>query len=89
MITEEFFHLDCNPVIPECEYNCAKCITEIRSVLGGRSGVFEVTLGKRGETSGIVAKHDPDTVSTEELLNAFRNLPSFYRGHFVPQVLDA
>jgi len=89
MITEKFFHLDCNPVIPECRYNCAKCIAEIRSVLGGRSGVFEVTLGKRGETSGIVVKHDADTVSTEGLLNAFRNLPSFYRGRFVPLVLDA
>jgi hypothetical protein len=89
MIIEKFFHLDCNSVIPECGYKCARCISEIRSVLASRSGVSEVTLGKRGETSGIEVKHDPEIISVEELINEFRNLPSFYNGRFVPQVLDA
>jgi hypothetical protein len=89
MIVEEFFHLDCKSVIPECGYRCGRCITEIRSVLGGRSGVSEVNLGKRDETSGIVVRHDADAVSVGELLDVFRSLPSFYRGRFVPQVLQA
>ena len=88
MFVEKFFHLDCTLVIPECRYNCAKCITEIRTVLGSGSGVLEVTLGKRGETSGIVVKYDPEQTSTGKLLYEFRNLPSFYGGRFVPQVLD-
>ncbi len=89
MIVEKFFHLDCSPVIPECGYKCARCITEIRSVLGSQSGVSEVTLGKRGETSGIVVKHDTEAISVEDLLNVLCNLPSFYRGRFIPQVLEA
>ncbi len=76
-------------MIPECGYKCVKCLTEIRSVLESRSGVSDVTLGKRRETSGIQVKHDSDVIGVEELLNVFRNLPSFYRGRFVPQVLDA
>ena len=89
MTVERFFHLDCNAVIPECGYKCARCIAEIHSVLGTKSGVSQVTLGKRGETSGIVVKHDAEAISAQELLNVFSSLPSFYRGRFVPQVLDA
>jgi hypothetical protein len=89
MLKERFFHLDCNPVIPECGYKCAKCINEIRSVVGSRDGVFEVSLGKRGEISGIVVKYDSERTSDDKVLNEFRKLPSFYRGRFVPSVLGA
>ena len=89
MLMETFFHLDCNSVIPECGYKCARCVKEIRSVVGSRDGVSEVSLGKRGEISGIVVKYDSEKTSDDKLLNEFRNLPSFYRGHFVPKVLDA
>jgi hypothetical protein len=89
MIVETFFHLDCNPVIPECGYQCSRCIAEIRSVLGSCRGVSEVALGKRSGASGILVKHDAAAISAEELLTAFGSLPSFYRGRFVPQVLHA
>lgn len=89
MIIEKFFHLDCNSVIPECGYKCAKCIDEIRSVLGRRSAVSEVSLGKRGEISGIVVKYDSERLSDDQLIKEFRTLPTFYRGRFIPQVLDA
>jgi hypothetical protein len=89
MLVEEFFDLDCSAVIPECGYQCAKCIEEICSVLKGVHGVSEVSSGKRGEVSGIVVRRDSETITTDDLMEAFRKLPSFYRGSFVPRVLDA
>jgi len=89
MIAERFFHLDCNAVIPECGHKCAKCIDEIRSVVGGTSGVAEVSLGKRGAIAGIAVRYDPDGTSDEDLVRVLRTLPTFYRGRFVPKVLDA
>ena len=38
MITRSAFHLDCNPVIPECGFECPKCIKEIESIFAGREG---------------------------------------------------
>jgi len=89
MLAEEFFDLDCSAVIPECGYQCAKCIGEICSVLKGMQGVSEVFSGKRAETSGIVVRYDCEAISTDDLMEAFRKLPSFYGGFFVPRVLDA
>jgi len=89
MLVEVFFDLDCSAVIPECGYQCARCIEEICSVLKGMRGVSEVSSGKRGEISGIVVRHDPEAVSTGDLMAAFRRLPSFYSGFFAPRVLDA
>lgn len=83
-----FIRLDCRLVIPECGYTCAKCIQEIRGVLGKKSGVLEVSLGARGELSGIVVKYDPERTNDDQLLEEFRALPSFYRGRFVPEVLN-
>ncbi len=88
-LADRFFHLDCNSVIPECGYKCARCINEIRSVLGSRGGVSEVSLGKRGEISGIVVKYDPEITSDDRLLDELRKLPSFYKGRFVPKVLES
>jgi copper chaperone CopZ len=89
MLVQKFFHLDCNSVIPECGHRCARCIEEIRSVLERRDGVSEVSLGARGEISGIVVKYDSERTSDEHLIDELSNLPSFYRGRFVPKVLDA
>lgn len=67
----------------------ARCIQEIRSVVGGLEGVQEVTLGKRGEISGIIVHYDPEKTGIGPLLAAFGELPSFYEGHFIPHALDA
>ncbi|MFH1070053.1 MAG: hypothetical protein V1794_10590 [Candidatus Glassbacteria bacterium] len=48
-----------------------------------------MTEGKRGEISGIVVQYDSEVISTDDLLNAFRGLPTFYQGFFVPEVLEA
>jgi hypothetical protein len=89
MLAQNFFHLDCNPVIPECRYQCDKCVQEILSVLKGLHGVSEVSMGKHGEISGIVVQYDSAASSIGDLMNAFGRLPSFYKGRFVPKALDA
>jgi copper chaperone CopZ len=86
---QKFFHLDCSPIIPECGYQCEKCIQEIRTILGGVDGVLEVLTAKHGEISGIVVQYDSEAIGIDDLMNAFRKLPSFYQGRFVPKVLDA
>ena len=87
MLARDFFHLDCNAVIPECAYQCDKCIQEIESVVKGLHGVSDVSLGKRRETSGIVVQYDSDAIDFNNLIIAFRGLPTFYKGRFVPEVL--
>jgi copper chaperone CopZ len=88
MRVQKFFHLDCSPIIPECGYQCDKCVQEIISVLSGTGGVLEVSTSKSGKISGIVVQYDSEKTAEEKLMNAFGRLPSFYRGRFVPKVLD-
>lgn len=89
MRVQKFIHLDCNPIIPECGYQCDKCIQEILSVFRGMAGVLEVSSGKRGEISGIVVKFDSEKTTEGHLMIAFSKLPSFYKGRFIPKVLEA
>jgi len=86
---QKFFHLDCNPIIPECGYQCDRCIQEILFVFKGMEGILEVSSGNRGEISGIVVQFDSDKIAEDHLMTAFRRLPSFYKGRFVPEALDA
>ena len=88
MIAQSFFHLDCRPVIPECGFQCDKCVEEIQSVLTAMHGVSEVSRDKRGETDGIVVQYNSEAISIDDLVNMLRTLPSFYRGRFVPSLLD-
>ena len=78
------FHVDCSGVIPECEYKCAKCVQEIRSVLGEMEGVEECYP----EGEGIVVEHDPSKVSVENLIETLGRLPSFYKGFFAGKLLE-
>ena len=89
MTVQTFFHLDCSAVIPECGYRCARCIQEIVAVVGSMPGVSSVSEGKRGEVSGILVQYDLDAVTLDRLMDAFRQLPSFYKGRFEPKVLDS
>lgn len=85
MLTRTAFHVDCSGVIPECGFECAKCVQEIQSVLGEMEGVEECY--REGE--GIVVEHDPSKVTVEHLTETLRGLPSFYKGFFVARVLEA
>ena len=88
MTVRTFLHLDCNAVIPECGYKCGKCIQEIVVTVGNLPGVSSVSVGKRGEVSGIVIYHDPGMVDAVRLMEAFRQLPTFYKGRFVPRAME-
>lgn len=86
MLVQSFFHLDCRPVIPECGFQCDRCLAEINTVLTGMDGVSSVSKGKRGATDGIIVRYDLELIGKEDLLTAFRRLPSQFRGHFVPSL---
>jgi hypothetical protein len=78
------FHLDCKPVIPECGFKCGKCIEEMKSVFGRTQGVSKFYR----EGDGVVVEHDASVIAVEQLLDIFRNLPSFYAGRFIPTVME-
>ncbi len=88
MLERKFFHLDCHPMIPECGFRCADSIDEIGRSLKGIAGVSEVSLGKHGETLGIVVGFDSEKIGIQELLSALGRLPSAYRGCFVPTLIE-
>jgi copper chaperone CopZ len=88
MKNKSFFHLDCNPIIPDCGFQCDKCVKEISSVLKAKNGIFEVTLMEQKNISVIAVEHDPETVRTTDLLKELERLPSFYSGKFIPEVFE-
>jgi len=83
MANRTAFHLDCTPILAECGCTCGKCIGEMKSVFGGTRGVSAFYR----EGQGVVVEHDPGVIMVEELLNIFRDLPSFYQKHFIPSVM--
>lgn len=83
MANRAAFHLDCTPIIPACGFNCAKCIEEMKSVLGGTQGVSAFYR----EGDGVVVEYDPNVIAVDRLLDIFRGLPSFHQNHFIPSVM--
>jgi len=84
MTSRTVFHLDCTPVIPECGFNCGKCIEEMKSVFGGTQGVSKFYR----EGDGVVVEHNASVIAVAQLLDIFRGLPSFYAGRFIPSVTE-
>ena len=84
MTSRTAFHLDCTPIIPECGFTCAKCIEEMKTVFGGTRGVGKFYR----EGDGVVVEYDASAVTAEQLMDVFRELPSFYQNHFVPSVTE-
>jgi copper chaperone CopZ len=87
MNKKSLFHLDCNPIIPQCDYQCDKCVSEISAVLKEKEGVFEVTLTEKNKISIIAIEHDSQIISTSDLLKELKRLPSFYAGKFIPEAI--
>jgi hypothetical protein len=85
MINRTAFHLDCTPILAECGCKCGRCLEEMKSVFGKTPGVSKFYR----EGPGVVVEHDAGMVTVEQLLDVFRGLPSFYRSHFVPTVLES
>jgi len=88
MITCSVFHLDCYSIIPECQFQCAKCLQEIQSVLGKIDGVEKFYTRDKAENMKFIVEHDPSKVAVEHLVETFEQLPSFYKGFFVPKLLE-
>ena len=89
MCIRSAFDLDCNPVIPECAFECPKCIQEIESTLTGVQGVSKVYLEGEQKEQKLIVEHDPDIITVEQLLDIFKGLPSFYEGFFIPTVITS
>ncbi len=88
MITRSVFHLDCYSIIPECQFQCAKCLQEIQSVLAEIQGVEKFYTRDKAENMKFIVEHDPSKVTVEHLVETFEHLPSFYKGFFVPELLE-
>ncbi len=89
LITRSVFHLDCTPIIPQCGFKCSKCLQEIESVLDKIEGVKKFYTEGEGENMKLVAEHDSSEITAEELKETFGHLPSFYKGFFVPELLES
>ena len=87
MYSRSAFDLDCNPVIPECGFQCPKCIQEIESTLTRMEGVSKAYIDKEGEEQRLIVEHDPSRVTAEELTEVLKCLPSFYEGFFIPNLI--
>ncbi len=83
------FHLDCTPVIPECGFECPKCIREIESTLTGMQGVSRAYIETEGEEQRLVVEHDPAAVTVEQLVDVLKSLPSYYEGFFIPALITS
>ena len=84
MASRTAFHLDCTANLAECGCKCDRCIEEMASIFGRMRGVSKFYR----EGHGVVVEHDASVVAVEQLMEVFRGLPSFYKGHFVPSVME-
>jgi len=83
MISRSVFQIDCTGVIPECGFECAKCVQEIGSSLSGMKGVGEFYT----DGEGVTVEYDPKAVTAEQLKDVLQRLPSFYESHFIPTLV--
>lgn len=83
MISRSMFQIDCTGVIPECGFECAKCVKEIGLSLNGMKGVGKFYT----DGEGVTVEYDAETVTAEQLKDVLKGLPSFYESHFVPSIV--
>ena len=83
MISRSVFQIDCTGVIPECGFECARCVQEIGSSLTGMKGVGKIYT----DGEGVTIEHDSEAVTPEQLKEVLKRLPSFYESHFVPTMV--
>jgi hypothetical protein len=81
------FHLDCTAIFPACRFDCARCLTEIRSVFTRIPGVAGLDREGEGADARLIIVHDPFQVTTEQLSDFLRRLPSFCQASFTPTLV--
>ena len=89
MNSRSAFDLDCSAVIPDCRYNCPKCIQEIESTLNTKHGVSKVYIEAEGQEQKLIVEHDPAAVTADQRIDVFKSLPSFYEGSFIPTLITS
>ena len=82
MISRSVFQIDCTGVIPECGFECAKCVKEIGLSLTGMKGVGKFYT----DGEGVTIEYDTEAVTAEQLKDVLKRLPSFYESHFIPTI---
>ena len=83
MISRSVFQIDCTGVVPECGFDCARCVKEIGLSLSGMKGVGEFYT----DGEGVTIEYDSKVVTPEQLKDVLKKLPSFYERHFVPTLV--
>jgi hypothetical protein len=78
------FDINCDSVIPGCEFQCPKCIEEIVSTLTGVEGVSKAYLDDEDNEARLVVEHNPAVISVEQIIDILQTLPSFYEEFFIP-----
>ena len=78
------FELDCNAVIPECKFQCDKCISEMDDIFKRTGGVVGFCTEGEGEDMKFILEYNPNKILAEQLIKIFRRLPSYYKGFFKP-----
>ena len=84
MSVKSSFDIDCNDLIPECQYQCNECVSEMESTFKKIKGVSDFYLEKEGELQLVIIEHEPQEVSIEQLMEVFRQLPTRFKGFFKP-----
>ena len=62
MSIKSFLHFDCNSIIPECAFQCPKCIDEIRMNLKAQNGIKEISLVEKKGISLMEVEFDSEMV---------------------------
>lgn len=83
MVIRSIFHIDCTGVIPECGFDCGKCVREIGLSLTNMKGVGDFNT----DGEGVTIEYDSEVVTAEQLQDLLKRLPSFYESHFVPTLV--
>ncbi len=83
MISRSVFQIDCTGVVPECGFECAKCVQEIGLSLIRMKGVGNFYT----DGEGVTVEYDAEKVTAEQLKDVLKGLPSFYESHFVPSII--
>ena len=50
---------------------------------------YQVYMEGEAEEGKLIVEHDPGIATMDQLIEAFKMLPSFYEGFFIPTVITA
>ena len=78
--------LDCGEMPPGCGFACGVCVQEMKDILEATDGVSRFA---QHIDNSIEIEHDPEKVTSEDLLRALSKLPTMHEGSFVPSLVGS